>query len=285
MTLETVNEGQAEHWNSESGSVWVEHQETIDASIKEMGDELFERSGLEHGFHVLDIGCGCGTTTIEAGRRVGTDGRVRGLDISGPMLAHAEARAKTEGASNIHFKHGDAQIAKLPQAHFDAAISRFGVMFFADPEAAFKNIATGLKPGGHLSFVCWRSAAENPWMTVPAMAAAQHIEMKPGDPTAPGPFAFADADRVRSILSSAGYESIEVNPIDKEMNAGSGATLMASLDFFEKLGPLRTAMQGIDGELREKIRASILQAMKAFEVDGEVRMPQRAWHVSAKRPR
>src|SRR5262249_38336345 len=150
---------------------------------------------------VLDVGCGCGDSTVDLARRVAPDGTVVGMDISAVMLERARQTAREQGV-NARFEHADAQTHAFAPASFDVLFSRFGVMFFADPTAAFANLRSALRPGGKLAFVCWQSLAENPWMLVPLGAAFQIIPPPPMPaPDAPGPFAFADQSRVRSILA------------------------------------------------------------------------------------
>src|SRR5262249_6517301 len=147
---------------------------------------------------VLDVGCGTGQTSIELARRAGPGGAVTGIDISAPMLARARARAADAGARTVTFLDADAQTHRFDPASLDVCFSRFGIMFFAAPDAAFANLRSALRPAGRLAFVCWQSMRDNPWMLVPLMAAAAHITLPPPPaPDAPGPFSFADADRVR----------------------------------------------------------------------------------------
>src|SRR5881628_2723223 len=160
-----------------------------------------ERARIGAGERVIDIGCGCGDTTIALARRVGPAGLVLGIDVSAPMLARAADAAREAGVAHVRFEHADAQTHRFPAQAFDVLYSRFGVMFFSDPAAAFGNLRTALRPGGRLGFVCWQAVPENPWIAVPLEAAAQHMALPPPPaPGAPGPFSFADPERVRRIL-------------------------------------------------------------------------------------
>src|SRR5262249_1479538 len=138
----------------------------------------------------------------------------------------------------------------FPAATFDAVFSRFGVMFFADPVAAFTNLHRALRPGGRLAFVCWRGLPENPWMWVPVGAAAQHVTLPPPPaPGAPGPFAFADGARVRDILGAAGFQTVDVAPLDAEVSIARGASLDEAVAFLLEMGPLGAALRenpGVD---------------------------------------
>jgi ubiquinone/menaquinone biosynthesis C-methylase UbiE len=199
---EAPNAAQAEFWNQTAGTTWVQLQDQLDRQIEGVGLEAMRALSPGPGECVLDVGCGCGQTTLELAARVGETGAVTGVDISTPMLEVARARPVPVGAARPQFRELDVQTGDLGRAAFDAAFSRFGVMFFAGPAAAFTNIRAALRPGGRLAFVGWRSVAENPMMSAPVAAAAPFLPpMPPSDPTAPGPFAFADSDRVRGILS------------------------------------------------------------------------------------
>jgi SAM-dependent methyltransferase len=180
---------------------------------------------------IVDIGCGCEDTTLDLSVRVGPTGRVVGVDISVPMLETARRRTPPKSPARPEFRRLDAQSGYLGRELFDAAFSRFGVMFFSDPVAAFENIRASLKPGGRLVFVCWRSLAANPWMNEPLEAARPYLPHAPEtDQAAPGPFAFADAARVRSILEAAGYRSVTIQPFDARIG-GAGLEQSVKLSF------------------------------------------------------
>src|SRR6266851_9461551 len=204
------NAEQIKFWNEGGGANFVKQQRMIDATIRPMGLQALDHTGLKEGAQALDVGCGCGDSSLEIARRVGSSGKVIGLDISTPMLDRAKESARAEGVSNIEFINGDAQTYRLPAAAFDVIFSRFGVMFFAEPRAAFANLLSGLKKSGRMAFVCWQSPMKNPWMSVPGMVVAQYVQVNPPSPEAPGPFAFGDGSRVRSILEGAGFADVAV---------------------------------------------------------------------------
>jgi SAM-dependent methyltransferase len=206
------NVQQIEYWNATAGETWAQFQELLDRQIEPLGLAAIDVLDPAKGEHIIDIGCGCGQTSLALAARVGSTGSVVGVDISEPMLAVAR-RARQ---ASVVFRQLDAQTDDLGQGVFDAAFSRFGVMFFSDSVSAFANIRGSLKPDGPLAFVCWRALAENPWMQAPLQAALPLLPpMAPPDPVAPGPFAFADASRVRSILSQAGFASVTISPFDR----------------------------------------------------------------------
>jgi SAM-dependent methyltransferase len=197
------------------------------------------------------------------------------------MLTVARQRAEAAGASGVRFIEADAQTWLFEPGGFDGLFSRFGVMFFADPKAAFRNLLGALKPGGRLVFACWRSLAENPWMTAPLAAAADHLPPAPPlDPAAPGPFAFADDARVRDILGSAGFTAIEIAPFDAQVG---GNSLDDSLQLALRVGPLGARLRE-NPEIAPKVAQAVRQAVAAHLRDGVVWMNGATWIVSAKRP-
>jgi len=196
------NDEQIRYWNEIGGPTWVRLHAQTEAQLEIFGRAGLERAGVAPGERVLDVGCGAGATSIELGRRVGPSGQVLGVDISGPLLD--VARGAADGLAHVAFERADASAAELPQGAFDLLFSRFGIMFFADPPAAFAHMRRAIRPGGRLCVVCWRAAEHNPWITVPLRAIAPHVARAPSDPEAPGPLAFADEARVRRILESAG---------------------------------------------------------------------------------
>jgi len=232
------------------------------------------------GEQVVDVGCGCGDTSLELGRRVGPEGGVLGLDISAPMLEVARGRAMASGAHNLDFQEADAQVAALPDDR-DAVFSRFGVMFFADPAAAFANLRRSLRPGGRLAFVCWRSLAENLWMRLPAETAAGLVPpAPPPEPGAPGPFAFADPERVRGILAGAGFTGIEITPHDEAIG---GLDLDATVEMSFRVGPLGAILRE-QPDLAPVLRERVREAVRPWMRHGAVYMPSATWLVSARNP-
>src|SRR5438309_1620679 len=204
MSAPEANAEQIRYWNEAAGPKWVSFQKVIDAQIAPLGERAMDRASIAPGERVIDVGCGCGDTTITLARRVGPAGLVLGIDISAPMLERAAETARAAGLANVRFENADAQTHRLSPGAFDVVYSRFGVMFFADPVAAFTNLRAALRPGGRLAFVCWRSLAENPLFTAPMAAAAKHLPpLPPPHPNAPDPFAFADRARVAQILETA----------------------------------------------------------------------------------
>ena len=214
------NAAQIEYWNTTAGETWAQFQEALDRQVEPLGLAAMDVLCPGEGEHIIDIGCGCGQTSLALAARVRPTGSVVGVDISEPMLDVALRRPRSADLQ-VAFRKLDAQTGDIGHGLFDAAFSRFGVMFFSDPVAAFANIRASLKPDGRLAFVCWRPLNENPWMQAPLQAALPLLPpVAPPDPTAPGPFAFADPSRVRSILADSGYGSMTINPFDADIGGG-----------------------------------------------------------------
>ena len=279
------NAEQIRYWNETAGPKWVRLASMLDAQIAPFGRCAMDRAAIAPRERVIDVGCGCGDTTIELGRRVGAEGSVLGIDPSAPMLDYARQRARAAGLANVRFENGDAQTHHLEERAFDALFSRFGVMFFADPPAAFTNLRRALRPGGRLAFVCWQSIQQNPWMFLPVMAAAAHVTLPaPPPPGAPGPFAFADADRVRGILQQAGFESVAFESIEEQLTVG-GVGLDQAVDFLMEMGPAAAALREAGPDVRPTVAAAIREAIAPFDTPDGVRMGSAIWIVTARCPK
>lgn len=280
---EDANADQIEYWNEVSGPKWVAMQEDLDSQLVPLMEALLEFANAQPGDSILDVGCGCGASTLAFAEIVGAEGRVEGLDVSRPMLDHARARTTAAGLEHISFVQGDAQVAELAQGGYDHVVSRFGIMFFDDPAAAFANLRSALKPGGDLVFICWRPITENPWMTIPAMAAAQHLEMPgPPEPNAPGPFGLADELYTRGQLESGGFTDVTIEPFTLKMHAGPGGSLEASAEFSTKIGPVSALLRDADQGTVAKVKASIVKALRAHEGEDGVKLDFATWLVRAR---
>jgi SAM-dependent methyltransferase len=259
----------------------VRLQEQLDQQLAPFGHVVMDRLAIGAGERVLDVGCGCGETSLELGRRVGPKGSVLGVDISTVMLERAAERGKS--APNVRFQIADAQTHAFAPGSFDAIFSRFGVMFFQDPPAAFANLARALVPGGRIGFHCWKALPENPWMTVPFFAALQHVPAPtPPPPNSPGPFAFADADRVRGILSDAGFAEIDFESRNDMMGVGSAA-LDDAVDFALQMGPASISIREATPETIAKVRASVREALAPHMTPEGVKLATSTWVVTARR--
>lgn len=272
------NAQQIEYWNGPAGERWARLQERIDLHLAEITEAALRLAAPRPSERVLDIGCGCGTTTFLLAFAVGNEGAAAGVDISVPMLGVARARAAAQNA-DVTFIEADASDYEF-QPVFDLAFSRFGVMFFADPVRAFANFRRSLAPTGRLAFVCWRSLAENRWAAEPMAAALALLPPQEApDPLAPGPYAFADEERVRKILSAAGYDRITIEPFDVRMNMG--ATLAEAAAEVLNIGPLSRAAADLDEESRVRIRENVEQVYAKYASPEGVVPPAACWSVRA----
>jgi SAM-dependent methyltransferase len=272
------NIAQIEYWNTKAGETWAKFQEALDRQIEGLGLAAMDTLKPKEGEHIIDIGCGCGQTSLDLGSRVGAAGSVVGVDISKPMLEVARRRPRPAPDLRVTFRLLDAESDDLGGRCFDAAFSRFGVMFFGDPVAAFTNIRRSLKLSGRLVFVCWRPLNQNPWMRAPLEAALPLLPpIAPPDPTAPGPFAFADAGRVRSILRAAEFGSVKVSPFD---SAIGGGTLEQTLQLALNVGPLGVALRE-NPERMEAVANAVSDLLSKYVTPNGVLMPAAVWIVSA----
>jgi SAM-dependent methyltransferase len=278
----SANAEQAQYWTETAGPKWVRYEEFLDRQLGPLGERAMDHAAIAAGERVLDVGCGCGHTTITLARRVGPTGRVLGVDISESMLARARARGADQ--RHVRFALADAQTHRFDAGAFDAVFSRFGVMFFADPTAAFANLRTALRAGGRLAFVCWQSLPQNGWLAVPLMAAARHIQFPPPPaPGAPGPFAFADADRVRGILEGAGFRDVAFDRDEHPIVVGGGGSLDDVVDFLlDGVGPTSAALREAGPEARPKVAAAVRDALAPYATADGVSLPAAAWIVTAR---
>ena len=276
---ETANAQQIEYWNGPIGERWANRFRDIDRGLARITAASLAFAGAQPSENVLDIGCGAGTSALELARAVGPQGQVTGIDISAPMLAAARARAANEGLS-ITFIEADASTHRF-SPDYDLLYSRFGVMFFADPIGAFANLRTALKPHGRLRFVTFRPFLENIWAYAPYKA-AEHILPPPqqSDPSAPGPFAFADPARVRDILAGAGFRDIGIEKLDTTMN--TGPTLEHAAKEALMVGPLAAAARNLDDAARGRILTIVEARMKEFITADGVTPPAACWLVAAR---
>jgi len=278
-----TNAEQRTYWNEQAGPIWVSMQERMDAQIGAHGERALAVLAAKPGERIIDVGCGCGDTALAIARRVGASGRVLGIDISAPMLARARERAAKAGLANVAFEHADAQTHAFPAGTFDALFSRFGVMFFEAPTAAFANLTRALRSGGRVVFACWQPIAANPWVGLPMAALAKVLTLPPPPPPdAPGPFAFADTARVQKILSEAGLSDIEFRSEGLPMGFGS---VDEAADFLTDMGPASRAIREAGGgdALREKARNAIHDTIASHAKAGRAELPSAIWVVNARK--
>ena len=283
--MTTDNAEQIAEWNGPQGQRWAELQREIDGIVVPFGAAALALAAPQPGERVLDVGCGCGDTSIEIAQRVGSTGRVLGVDVSRPMLDVAEARAREKALSaTLEFREADASEAAL-LAEADLLFSRFGVMFFAHPVSAWRHLRASLRPGGRCAFVCWRTPRDNAWTMTPLTAARTALGVTPApvDPFAPGPFAFADADRLRGILADAGFSAIELQRFDAPVFLGATPRLAA--ENAVRVGPTsRFAREAGDAALPRIVDAIERALVPLAAADGRVHLNGSTWLVSAQSP-
>ncbi len=242
MTPESQpNAAQQDYWASAPGQKWIEHETVLDAAFSDVLELLLRRADLRPGHKVLDIGCGTGASALAAARLTGqtgakSSGSVDALDISDALLQRAAERARALQINNLTFIRTDAQTHAFAPSGYDRVISRFGVMFFDDPVAAFANIARALKPGGTMVFIAWAGLAANPWFAIPRRAAVARLGApEDTDPTAPGPMALQDRDRVSALLTQAGFSTVKSDEVTVNLKFSGGLAQVAALAL--RLGP------------------------------------------------
>ncbi|MEI6485144.1 MAG: methyltransferase domain-containing protein [Sphingomonadales bacterium] len=279
MSIPQNNADQIAYWNGKVGETWVMMQERMDTALTPVTGALLAAASPQPGERVLDIGCGAGETTLAIESAVGEDGHAIGLDISEPLLARARERAEAL-LSDAEFLAADASVW-AEESGFDLIVSRFGVMFFADPGAAFAHLHGLAAPGGRLVFACWQPPGRNLWATLPLTALADLLPAQPpSDPHAPGPFAFADAARVASLLEAAGWRDPAFHSLPFAMRVGTGADpINDAVTFNLRIGPAAKAVR--EAGLGEAAHAPLAAAVRPFLVDGEVALPAAVWLVTA----
>lgn len=272
-----ANEEMAAAWNGVSGRAWVDEQQLLDHAYAPIEKMLVDQVAAAGARAVLDIGCGAGATTLAVARTLGARGQATGVDISDPLIAVARARAQREGLP-ARFIRADAQTHTFEPASFDLMISRFGVMFFDDPVAAFANLRRAATETGQLRLVVFREIAENPFMTTAERAAAPLLTgLPPRKPNAPGQFAFADAAHVRRVLENGGWSRTELAPVDFEC----GFPASDLVRFFTRLGPLGQVLRDADEATRQRVIVEVRAAFEPFVRGSEVRFTAACWLISA----
>jgi SAM-dependent methyltransferase len=276
---EPVRPTQREYWNSQVGEEWVRQADRTDRMFQGLTAAAFKALALQPGERVLDIGCGAGDTTLAAARQVGPNGGAVGADISRPLLQLGAERAKASGLS-IDFVEADAGAAQLPGAPFDAAFSRFGVMFFEDPVAAFAHIRASLRSGGRLVFICWRSFDENAWTSAPldALKPMLTAPLPPPDQSIPGPLALADPSKIKAILNASGWRELAIDPWDGPLIVGADPKDAAA--YLLKIGPSARAIaeHKLDAVAAEQL---IMERLAEAQTSAGVSLSAACWIVRA----
>jgi SAM-dependent methyltransferase len=272
-----VNAEQAEDWNGASGREFIEQRERHERMLGRLTARLLDAARIQDGEKVLDIGCGCGDTTILAAR-ASRSGHALGADFSRIQIAEARRLAASAGVANARFEVADAQVHPFGAGVFDVVLSRFGVMFFDDPAAAFTNLRKALRRGGRLAFLCWRTREENPIFTswFAEAAAALGLRELPGPPAA---FSLADTGRVSALLSGAGFGGIEFARADEPMLIGADVDDVLE---YERASPTATEiLSGLSPAQAGELTRQVRDRLAAYTSPDGMVMPGAAWLVTA----
>jgi SAM-dependent methyltransferase len=278
--MDGANREQAAFWQ-EAGRHWVTNEERYDGQLRAFLAAILAEADLRPGMAVVDVGCGFGTLSVEAARVVGDTGSVLGVDLSAPMLERARSRAEDAGVGNATFLQADAQTHGFG-GDADRVVSRFGVMFFSDPEAAFRNLLAALRPGGGLAVAVWQGRDRNPWMGVPWDAASAVVPLPVPPPGAPGPFSLSDADRLTSILSGAGFHDISLHPVERPLAIAGGGDLDEALAFLAE-GTIGRVLAEATDEQRPEAWDAVREALGPYVRPEGVVLDSAAWVVTAER--
>ena len=279
-----ANIDQKNFWSGKGGGVWVQRQQAMDTMLRPLGEAALQKLELNEDTNVLDIGCGCGNTTLSIAEKIKPTGRVTGLDISEPMLQRARESARELSLENTFFQCLDVQTEDIGVNSFNAAFSRFGVMFFEDSIAAFTNINKSLVSGSPLSFVCWQSPIQNPWQSLFVQEVKKFIDLPAPPPRSPGPFAFMESDYVNSILENSNFENIEIEGHEAEVNMFSGRSLSDSVNDYISINPVVSEMlKDTSNELKQEIINAAIEVFSPYYSDKGLIFPSSTWLVTAKK--
>ena len=276
-----LNADQIAYWNGPNGQRWTDRQAVQDVLLAPVSQILIERAAPKTGDRIVDIGCGCGATAIALAERVAPNGFVLGVDISAPMLARA--RQLAPNALPVDFALADATVYPFDPESFDLLVSRFGVMFFAEPVVSFANLRRALRPKARVAFACWREPRENPWMMAPLQAVYRHVPRLPqAGPEDPGPFAFASQERVTRILRESGYADIGMEACNISLDIAIGRGLEAAVDGALEIGPSARALDGHPLGVRAAAKQSVRELLTPYVRGQTVPLAGSIWIVTAR---
>ncbi len=277
---EVSNLDQARAWDGSDGDRWVRQADRYDAAIMDYREELLAAAGIRAGESVLDVGCGCGWSTVQAARD-SAGGRVLGVDLSGGMLGVADERARAAGLEWIAFQQADAQVHPFDEDAFDVVISSFGVMFFADVEAAFENIGRAVRPGGRLAFVAWTPMPGNEWQAAVRDALAMGRDLPAPPAGAPGPFAFGDPSRAVAALETAGFVEVGVQEVERRFRLGADPD--DAWEFLRHTGPVVGLTETLDEASLAEARSRLHDVFVGHRDDDGVSLGSSAWLITARK--
>ena len=279
-----VNQGQVEAWNGGESVHYVDHADRYDRQLQPFADALLARADVQPYQAVLDIGCGCGVTTLAAASRARS---ALGVDISNPLIAVARQRAREQSVDNVDFTVADAQTHPFPADTFDLVISQFGLMFFDDPVTAFSNLRRSLAPRGRISFIAWQGLGANEWVCAVGDAVAQHVELPTlgGLAGGPGMFAHQEPDEVASLLGSAGFTAFEVESVTPDILIAGGGTVDEAVSFMLGMGIVKGLLGRLDDDARADAIAAVSSTLANHNDRGTgVSIGAAGWLYSARNP-
>ncbi|MFI2370398.1 class I SAM-dependent methyltransferase [Streptomyces sp. NPDC018833] len=278
MHVDPANAEQARAWDGEEGAYWAEHAESFDRALHAYQRPFLDAAALQRGERVLDVGCGNGLTS-RAAARLTVGGPVLGVDLSGPMLRVARRETEREGLDSVRYEQADAQTHRFPEASFDVAISRAGSMFFADPVAAFRNIARALRPGGRLVLLVWQDLARNEWFRSVSALLAAGRELPALPPDEPGPFSMADPGVVRQRLTAAGFGAPRLTGLERPMRLGRNTE-----EAYRFVSGMVWLFEDLDPAGRARVLDALRADIEAHLTEEGVLYGSAAWIVTAVRP-
>ena len=278
------NEEQKDYWTNSAGKLWVKDKVEKDNMLEPLGNYALSKFNIIEGMNVLDIGCGTGITTTQIAKKINNIGYVSGLDFSETMINEAIKYSEKLGIKNINFAVKDIQNEELKILEYDAAFSRFGVMFFSNPIMAFKNIYSALKKNGILTFICWQSQKENPWYNSGLEIVKKYIDVPLPKENSPGPFAYADKSYIHNILTNSGYKDIEFYSYEKDIELFKGLTLEPAIREYIESTPIFKEKILILGALdKEKIFLEIKDIWEPYFKDKHLLFPSKTWVIKCKK--
>jgi ubiquinone/menaquinone biosynthesis C-methylase UbiE len=282
--MEETNKKQRDFWSGKGGYVWVEKQNAMDVMLEPLGNAALAKLPKNLGRHVIDIGCGCGSTTLSIAEQLNESAKITGVDISEPMLDQAKKVASEKNLSNVDFQVMDIQTELDIEGKYSAAFSRFGVMFFENPVIAFKNINRSLKEEANFSFVCWQSPKLNPWQSLSIQVIKQFVDLPSPPERSPGPFAFADADYLKSIMTDSGFKNINLESHEQQVTMFTGKSLEQASNDYLSINPVVTEMlKEAPESIKENISSSLQNLFKEYSNGNGLHFPSATWLVTARK--
>ncbi len=285
IKAECPNSDEIDHWNGAPGQNWTDQNRLTDLMYDQFGAQVLAQAALKAGDKVLDVGCGCGTTTLKIAKSVAPDGLVTAVDVSAVMLNVDREQVKS-AAAPVNILNADAKTYLSDPASFDVVFSQFGVMFFANPETAFANFYRSLKPGGRLAFVCWRGPGLSPWLMVPYGAVRSFMpDMPTPSPETPAsPFSLESKPKTQAMLTGAGFVDVRLDPLDTKVRMGDGniADFAAFVAAFN--GQVSAILRKVGAPTADAVMAALTDGLSEYHKGDRPKFPASAWIVSARKP-